>query len=87
MKMGSEDDTSNLCEMKTFYKAPNFDVANYYGYVDSLIEKPYRIDSDYLIFKYTNDSQGNIKISDIWCKKVLWNEMKITDAKISVLQN
>lgn len=35
----SEDDTSNLCEMKTFYKAPNFDVANYYGYVDSLIEK------------------------------------------------
>lgn len=66
----SEDDTSNLCEMKTFYKAPNFDVANYYGYVDSLIEKPYRIDSDYLIFKYTNDSHGNIKISDIWCKKV-----------------
>lgn len=66
----SEDNTKNLCEMKTFYKTPNFDVANYYGYVDSLVKHAYRLDSDYLIFEYDSDKNGNIKIKNIWCKKV-----------------
>ncbi len=66
----SEEDDKNICEMKTFYKSPNFDVANYYGYVDSLVEKPYRLDSDYLIFEYTSDDDGIISIKNIWCKKV-----------------
>lgn len=66
----SEDNTKNLCEMKTFFKAPNFDVANFYGYIDSLRENAYRLDSDYLIFKYDSDKSGCIKIQNIWCKKV-----------------
>ncbi len=65
-----EDSTKNLCEMKTFYKAPNFDVANFYAYIDSLTDKAYRLDSDYLIFKYHSDENGCIKIQNIWCKKV-----------------
>ena len=68
----SKEDTNNLCEMKTFYatRQPAFDIANFYGYVDSLLEKPYRLDSDYLIFAYYSDAEGNISIKDIWCKKV-----------------
>lgn len=66
----SEDDKSNLCEMKTFFNSPNFDVANYHGYVDSIAEKPYRLNSDYIIFEYTNSTHGIISIKNIWCKKV-----------------
>ncbi len=68
----SESDTKDLCEMKTFYstRQPAFDVANFYGYVDSIKEKPYRLNSDYLIFAYENDEEGNISVRDIWCKKV-----------------
>lgn len=65
-----KDSTKNLCEMKTFYKSPNFDVANFYAYVDSLTTKAYRLDSDYLIFEYDSDENGYIKILNIWCKKV-----------------
>lgn len=68
----SEDDRVNLCEMKTYYATRNaaFDVANFYSYVDSLAEKPYRLDSDYMIFAYHSDDDGNITIRDMWCKKV-----------------
>ncbi len=68
----SENDTTNLCEMKSFFatRQPAFDVANFYGYVDSIKEKPYRLNSDYLIFAYYSDDEGNISVRDIWCKKV-----------------
>lgn len=68
----SQDDKTNLCEMKTYFATRNaaFDVANFYSYVDSIAEKPYRLDSDYIIFAYHSDNDGNIKIKDIWCKKV-----------------
>lgn len=62
----SESDEKNLCEMKTYYATRNaaFDVANYFGYVDSIRQKPWRLDSDYLIFAYLSDDQGNISIQD-----------------------
>jgi NgoBV restriction endonuclease. len=68
----TESDEKGLCEMKTYYATRNaaFDVANYFGYVDSLKEKPWRLDSDYLIFAYISDEDGNISIQDMWCKKV-----------------
>lgn len=68
----SEDDKTGLCEMKTYFSTRNaaFDIANFYGYVDSLAEKPCRLDSDYLIFAYHSDEEGNITIKDMWCKKV-----------------
>ena len=68
----SENDTTSLCEMKTYYAKRNaaFDIANFYSYVDSLADKPYRLDSDYIIFAYHSDDEGNISIKDIWCKKV-----------------
>lgn len=67
LSAGSE---SGLCEMKSFFENANFDVANYRSYVSSIAEKPYRLNSDYLIFKYHMDENGIINISDYWCKKV-----------------
>ena len=68
----SEDNTKNICEVKTFLRerSPAFDVSNFLGYINSLIERAYRLDANYLIFGYHNDSDGNIKITDIWNKKV-----------------
>lgn len=67
----SEEDTVSLCEMKSFYGSANFDVANYRSYISSIAEKPYRLNSDYIIFKYNMDKEsGEIRIEDYWCKKV-----------------
>jgi hypothetical protein len=68
----SEDDTKNLCEMKTYLgtRSPAFDISNFLGYTKSMAEHPYRLDSDYIIFAYINDDNGNIKIKNMWCKKV-----------------
>jgi len=66
----SESNETGLCEMKSFYGSANFDVANYRSYVSSIAERPYLLNSDYLIFKYDMDDEGNIHILDYWCKKV-----------------
>lgn len=67
-----KSDINGICEMKSFLSAasPAFDVANFNGYIDSLRTNAYRLDCDYLIFSYKNDSEGNISICEIWCKKV-----------------
>jgi hypothetical protein len=67
----SEDKTTNLLEIKVFdYSAgPNFDLANYEAYCNSLLIHPYKIDSDYLIFGYTLE-KGVFSVHDIWLKKI-----------------
>ena len=47
-----EDNTKNICEVKTFLRerSPAFDVSNFLGYINSLIERAYRLDANYLIF-------------------------------------
>lgn len=66
----SEADDEDLCEMKSFYGSANFDVANYRSYINSIAEKPYRLNSDYIIFRYDMNESGDITILDYWCKKV-----------------
>ena len=68
----SDADNEALCEVKTFFNSasPAFDIANFLGYINSVREKPYRLDSDYLVMSYDNDDDGQIKIMNIWCKKV-----------------
>lgn len=67
-----DTDNQSLCEVKTFRDeaGPAFDIANFLGYINSVRAKPYRLDSDYLIMSYANDDNGQIKIKNIWCKKV-----------------
>ncbi len=68
--LGSTDE-NDLLEVKAFdyTKSPNFDVAAFDAYVDSLRTKAYRLDADYLIFGYTLNN-GTIIINDIWLKKI-----------------
>jgi NgoBV restriction endonuclease len=67
--MNPKNDQIDLIEVKCFKKSPNFDVANFLAYCRSLTTAPYRLDADYLIFKYEENETG-IVITDIWLKKV-----------------
>lgn len=68
--MDVESDRCDLLEVKCFKKSPNFDVANFHAYCRSLRESAYRLDANYLIFKYENRDDGALIIKDIWLKKV-----------------
>ena len=63
---------SNLLEIKAFNfcNTPAFDIANFDSYCDLVVEKPYILDADYLIFGYSMDNDGRITINDIWLKKI-----------------
>ena len=63
------DNQIDLLEVKCFKKSPNFDVANFLAYCESLTVDPYRLDADYLIFEYVETLTG-IEIKRIWLKKV-----------------
>ena len=67
----NESDECDWLEIKSFdYEtAPNFDVANFDAYTRDLIDKPYRLDADYLIFGYLLNKSGLI-IKNLWLKKV-----------------
>jgi hypothetical protein len=70
--LNTEDRTKDLLEIKAFDldKGANFDIANFQAYCRSLKENSYRLDADYLIFGYQMDEEGNIKIGQIWLKKI-----------------
>lgn len=62
-------DDIDLLEVKCFKKSPNFDVANLAAYCRSLLSKPYRLDSDYLIIEYKENDDGTILIKRAFLKK------------------
>ena len=70
--LSEENAKDHMLEVKAFnYDAtPAFDIANYESYVASVAVKPYRLKADYLIFGYTMDENGTIKIKKIWLKKI-----------------
>jgi len=59
----------DLLEVKCFTKSANFDIANFLAYCNSILNYPYRLNTDYLIIKYTQTEVG-INIDNIWLKKV-----------------
>jgi hypothetical protein len=63
--------TTGLLEIKAFdfERSPNFDIANFDSYCNSLITDSYRIDSDYLIVGYSLHG-ATITIKNIWKKKI-----------------
>jgi len=66
------DKKNNLLEIKSFDfdRSANFDIANFQAYCRSLKTKAYRLDADYLVFGYTMNSKGDIKIENMWLKKI-----------------
>jgi hypothetical protein len=66
------DETKNLLEVKAFNRnaSPGFDIADFRMYEEEIIEKPYMLNVDYLIFGYDMSDDGIVTIKDLWLKKV-----------------
>ncbi len=64
--------TKDLLEVKAFNRqqTPGFDIADFKMYAREIIDKPYMLDVDYLIFGYDMDENGVVTIKDLWLKKV-----------------
>lgn len=71
--LNTKDLTKNWLEVKAFNRdaSPAFDIADFKAFVNELIEKPYHLDTDYIIFGYVMDeATGDIVIKDLWLKKI-----------------
>jgi type II restriction enzyme len=70
--LNPDDKTRNLLEVKAFNRnaTPGFDIADFRMYQKEIIDKPYMLDVEYLIFGYDMDENGIVVIRDVWMKKV-----------------
>lgn len=70
--LNPDDRTRNLLEVKAFNRngTPGFDIADFRMYQSEIIEKPYMLDVEYLIFGYDMSDDGVVTIRDVWLKKV-----------------
>lgn len=66
------DFTKDLFEVKAFNieSSPGFDIADFKAFVNELVEKPYHLDTDFLIYGYRMDSTGAVYVSNIWLEKI-----------------
>jgi type II restriction enzyme len=67
-----QDRTKGLLEVKAFNRvaSPGFDIADFRMYEEEIIDKPFMLDVDYLIFGYDMSDEGIVTIKDLWIKKV-----------------
>ena len=70
--LNPDDRTKNLLEVKAFNRSasPGFDIADFRAYQREIVNEPYMLDVDYLIFGYDMDENGIVTVKDIWLKKV-----------------
>ena len=70
-----DDRTHDLLEVKAFNRNanPGFDIADFRMYEEEIVEKPYMLDVDYLIFGYDMSDDGIVTVKDVWIKKSVAN--------------
>ena len=70
--LNPDDRTRDLLEVKAFNRnaSPGFDIADFRMYEEEIVEKPYMLDVDYLIFGYNMSDDGVVTVKDLWIKKV-----------------
>ncbi len=70
--LNPDDLEKNLLEVKAFNRSasPGFDIADFRMYEEEIINKPYMLNVDYLIFGYDMSEEGVVTIKDLWLKKV-----------------
>ena len=70
--LNPDDKTTDLLEVKAFNRSAStgFDIADFRMYEEEIIEKPYMLNVDYLIFGYDMSDDGVVTIKDLWLKKV-----------------
>lgn len=74
-----DDLNTEWLEVKSFTGSPNFDIAAFRSFINLIIDKPYKLQSSYLLIKYEMEENGLITIKDCWLKKV-W-EISSTSSK------
>ena len=79
--LNPDNKEQNLLEVKAFNRkaGPGFDIADFRMYEEEIIDKPYMLDVDYLIFGYDMSDDGIVTIKDLWLKKV-WQITRRMDA-------
>lgn len=89
--LNPDDLTKNLLEVKAFNRSasPGFDIADFRMYEEEIIDKPYMLHVDYLIFGYDMSDDGVVTIKDLWLKKVwqITRRMKDWSINLQVKQN
>ena len=71
--LNPSDHKKDLLEIKAFNRdrGPAFDLADFKGFAQEMVEKPYLLDLDCLVFGYTmNETTGVIKVRNVWLKKI-----------------
>ena len=71
--LNTNDKKKDLLEVKAFNRnaGPAFDLADFFGFADEIIHKPYLLDLDCLVFGYNmNEETGDITVTDLWLKKI-----------------
>lgn len=66
------DREKDLLEVKAFNRnqSPGFDIADFRMYEEEIVDKPFMLNVDYLIFGYDMAEDGTVVIKDLWLKKV-----------------
>ena len=67
--LNPDDLKADWLEIKSFYENPNFDVAAFRSFIQLIIDKPYKLQSKYLLIKYRMND-GIVTIEDFWMKKI-----------------
>lgn len=78
--LNPDDTTAGLLEVKAFNnsRTPAFDIADFNSFQNEIIEKPYMLHTEYLIFGYEMTDDGYVIIKNLWLKK-LWNICRCMD--------
>ncbi|MCQ2198262.1 MAG: NgoBV family restriction endonuclease [Paludibacteraceae bacterium] len=58
-------------EVKSFTGSPNFDIGAFRGYINEIVENPWKLHAKYLLIKYRMEEEGGlVVIEDFWLKNV-----------------
>ena len=57
-------------EVKAFTGNANFDIGSFRGYINEVVENPWKLHAKYLLLKYKMETGGLVKIEDFWLKNV-----------------
>lgn len=84
--LNPDDKTKNLLEVKAFNRSrgPGFDIADFRMYEEEIINKPYMLNVDYLIFGYDMSDDGVVTIKNVWLKKVWEITRRMEDWSINL---
>ncbi len=70
--LNPDDLTKDLLEVKAFNRnqSPGFDIADFRMYEEEIVDKPFMLGVDYLIFGYDMGEDGTVVIKDLRLTKV-----------------